>query len=235
MAASPYNLQQRPGALIEASRNPKMKRAVMKAIGMPMKPIKRKGAIKMSGKFEGKSNALGQGGRAAQLKARGVPGGVIGNLARAAHAAPGQKNYHKKARKGSAGLVKAPNSRFVRKGTMGLVKSPKSTMRLRTKKALKGTSGRSFGDEKLQNLSMEHGDESKNDFRKGAKRRKGVASVKMPATPKMGASPKVTMPMMRAGGAMPKAPMKMKRKSAHSYKNLGKFAHKKKVAKKKYA
>lgn len=48
-----------------------------------------KGAIKKSGKFRGKSNALGHGGRAAQLKAKGVPGGVIGALARKAHAAPG--------------------------------------------------------------------------------------------------------------------------------------------------
>ena len=39
-----------------------------------------KGAIKKSGEFEGKSNALGHGGRAAQLKAKGVPGGVIGKL-----------------------------------------------------------------------------------------------------------------------------------------------------------
>lgn len=53
-----------------------------------------KGPIKKTGTFEGKSNKLGHGGRAAQLKARGVPGGVIGELARKAHAAPGQKNYH---------------------------------------------------------------------------------------------------------------------------------------------
>ena len=53
-----------------------------------------KGPIKKSGTFKGKSNALGHGGRAAQLKAKGVPGGVIGNLAREAQAAPGQKNYH---------------------------------------------------------------------------------------------------------------------------------------------
>lgn len=53
-----------------------------------------KGSIKKSGSFHGKSNALGHGGRAAQLKAKGVPGGVIGELARKAHAAPGQKNYH---------------------------------------------------------------------------------------------------------------------------------------------
>lgn len=54
------------------------------------------GKIKKSGKFHGKSNALGHGGRAAQLKARGVPGYVIGALARKAHAAPGEKNYHGK-------------------------------------------------------------------------------------------------------------------------------------------
>ncbi len=51
-------------------------------------------AIRTSGSFEGKSNKLGYGGRAAQLKAKGVPGGVIGELARKAHAAPGQRNYH---------------------------------------------------------------------------------------------------------------------------------------------
>ena len=51
-------------------------------------------AIKKTGTFKGKSNALGHGGRAAQLKARGVPPGVIGGLARKAQAAPGQKNYH---------------------------------------------------------------------------------------------------------------------------------------------
>lgn len=52
------------------------------------------GRVKKSGTFEGKSNALGHGGRAAQLKAKGVPGYVIGALARKAHAAPGQENYH---------------------------------------------------------------------------------------------------------------------------------------------
>ena len=50
--------------------------------------------IKKTGSFEGKSNKLGYGGRSAQLKAKGVPGGVIGELARKAQAAPGQKNYH---------------------------------------------------------------------------------------------------------------------------------------------
>ena len=47
-----------------------------------------------SGSFEGKSNKLGHGGRAAQLKAQGVPQGVIGEIARKKGAAPGQKNYH---------------------------------------------------------------------------------------------------------------------------------------------
>lgn len=50
--------------------------------------------IKKSGTFEGKSNALGHGGRSAQLKAKGVPGYVIGALARKAGAAPGGPNYH---------------------------------------------------------------------------------------------------------------------------------------------
>ena len=51
-------------------------------------------AIKKTGSFKGKSNALGHGGRAAQMKAAGVPGGVIGAIARKEQAAPGQKNYH---------------------------------------------------------------------------------------------------------------------------------------------
>lgn len=53
-------------------------------------------AVHKTGMFDGKSNALGHGGRAAQLKAQGVPGAVIGALARKAHAAPGQANYHGK-------------------------------------------------------------------------------------------------------------------------------------------
>lgn len=60
-----------------------------------------KGPIKKSGvdKPSGKSNRLGYGGRAAQLEREGVPGGVIGELARKAGAAPGGPNYHGK-RKG---------------------------------------------------------------------------------------------------------------------------------------
>lgn len=50
---------------------------------------------KKTGSFHGKSNKLGMGGRAAQLKAAGVPGGVIGMIAREKQAAKGQKHYHK--------------------------------------------------------------------------------------------------------------------------------------------
>lgn len=53
-------------------------------------------SVKKSGSFAGKSNRLGHGGRAAQLKAKGVPGAVIGAIARKEGAAPGQKNYHGK-------------------------------------------------------------------------------------------------------------------------------------------
>lgn len=51
---------------------------------------------KKTGSFHGKSNKLGHGGRAAQLKAQGVPGAVIGQIARSKGAAPGQKNFHGK-------------------------------------------------------------------------------------------------------------------------------------------
>ena len=51
-------------------------------------------ATKKTGKFEGKSNALGHGGRSAQLREKGVSEAVIGEIARKKEAAPGQKNYH---------------------------------------------------------------------------------------------------------------------------------------------
>ena len=51
---------------------------------------------KKSGTYKGKSNALGHGGRAQQLKDRGVPPGVIGMIARRKGAAKGQRNYHGK-------------------------------------------------------------------------------------------------------------------------------------------
>ena len=51
---------------------------------------------KKTGKFDGKSNKVGMGGRSAQLKAKGVPQAVIGEIARKKQAAPGQKNFHGK-------------------------------------------------------------------------------------------------------------------------------------------
>lgn len=54
------------------------------------------GGTKHTGSFYGKSNKLGHGGRAAQLKARDVPAGVIGAIARRKKAAKGQANYHGK-------------------------------------------------------------------------------------------------------------------------------------------
>lgn len=51
---------------------------------------------KKTGTYKGKSNKLGHGGRAQQLKDKGVPGGVIGKIARSKGAAPGQANYHGK-------------------------------------------------------------------------------------------------------------------------------------------
>ena len=68
-----------------------------KAKKMPLDKLEKAiGGIKKTGTFRGKSNVLGHGGRAAQLKAKGVPGGVIGNLARKAGAAKGGPNYHGK-------------------------------------------------------------------------------------------------------------------------------------------
>ncbi len=52
------------------------------------------GDTKKTGSFQGKSNRLGYGGRAAQLRAQRVPEGVIGEIAREKGAAPGQKHYH---------------------------------------------------------------------------------------------------------------------------------------------
>lgn len=54
------------------------------------------GATKKTGTYKGKSNKLGHGGRAQQLKDQGVPGGVIGEIARSKGAAPGGPNYHGK-------------------------------------------------------------------------------------------------------------------------------------------
>lgn len=62
---------------------------------------------KHTGSFEGKSNKLGYGGRAAQLRAQDVPEGVIGEIARKKGAAPGQKNYHGKKKGGGKAFANA--------------------------------------------------------------------------------------------------------------------------------
>ena len=49
---------------------------------------------KTTGSYKGKSNKLGFGGRAKQMREKGVPGGVIGEIARKKGAAPGGPNYH---------------------------------------------------------------------------------------------------------------------------------------------
>lgn len=56
--------------------------------------MKKSGATKHTGSFEGKSNKFGHGGRAKQLAARGVPKPVIGMIARRKGAAPGQAHFH---------------------------------------------------------------------------------------------------------------------------------------------
>lgn len=50
---------------------------------------------KKTGSTDGKSNKAGMGGRAQQLKNKGVPSAVIGSIARSKGEAPGQKGYHK--------------------------------------------------------------------------------------------------------------------------------------------
>lgn len=171
MKADPYMMQQKPGSLLEASRDPKKRKAVMKT-------IKRKaatGKVSHMGTFEGKSNKLGQGGRAAQLKARGVPGGVIGNLARAAHAAPGQKHYHKKSEKKRKAAPKAME--MVMKGAehihhhIHVHGKHASVLHVHMKGAK--VSGASFGDEEMQGKKMEHQEEGAKHFKKAEKRHKG--------------------------------------------------------------
>ncbi len=87
------------------------------------------GKVKHSGTFKGKSNALGQGGRAAQLKARGVPGGVIGMMARKVGAAPGGPNYHKKAKKAGSTVGTKGNVKRKTTGLGGNVEMKKTKKR----------------------------------------------------------------------------------------------------------
>jgi len=54
---------------------------------------------KMPSTYKGKSTDLGKGGRSAKLEDEGVPGAVIGAIARKKDAAPGQKFYRPSAKK----------------------------------------------------------------------------------------------------------------------------------------
>ena len=72
---------------------------------------------KKSGSFRGKSNKLGSGGRAAQLKAKGVPGAVIGSIARSKGAAPGQSNFH-----AAKGASMVPGKKPIDQKTLGSMK-----------------------------------------------------------------------------------------------------------------
>lgn len=138
----------KPGDLLKMFREGGTKRkAAMKAAG-----------IKHSGSFQGKSNTLGHGGRAAQLKARGVPGGVIGMLARRAGAAPGQANYHGKKK------VAAPE-----KQNLGL--ALKKAMPMKRSKGATHIHVHFHGDIP-QGTKQEHMEEDKHEFKRSKMKRK---------------------------------------------------------------
>lgn len=139
-----------------------MKRAVMKAVGMPMRK-KRKAMF---------GPGVGNGGGAQPNPAKVTQDTSTPMMA------PGKGYMPKKGakkRKGSMSLVKSPRANAAqtkrRKGTMGMVSSPKANMRLRTKKktAKKGTSGTSFGDESIQGGKMERRGEGAKHFKRSKK------------------------------------------------------------------
>lgn len=155
---------------------------------------KMKSSIKYTGKFEGKSNKLGHGGRAAQLKARGVPGGVIGMLARKAQAAPGEKNFHgKKAKrskkssinKGEEGDVEMKKSKkrksTLNRGEEGDVerkasKRKQAPFMKQEKKLRKSSKRRKHSEEAIKGLE-EFAHEEKKE-KKGSKKEKGSKKAK---------------------------------------------------------
>ncbi len=92
----PDGSQTTDGGSLRARQTAPSPTATAQPVGKNIAAKRGEKTVKMSGSFRGKSNKLGHGGRAAQLKAKGGPGGVIGNLARAAGAAPGGPNYHAK-------------------------------------------------------------------------------------------------------------------------------------------
>lgn len=130
--------------------------------------MKRK-AIKTTGSFHGKSNKLGYGGRAAQLKAQGVPGGVIGNLARRAHAAPGQANYHGGKRKKAAPASIGPLSKPI----MDMVKPKVNPLK---PQRTSPNSPANYGK------AMQSAYAATKTFHKGSKRKKSSRSMRCKST-----------------------------------------------------
>lgn len=58
-----------------------------------------KGTVKKSGSYKGKSNAFGGGGRAAQMKAMGMSGALIGYIGRKNHGSAAMAKASAKGRK----------------------------------------------------------------------------------------------------------------------------------------
>lgn len=154
----------KPGELLKMSRDPHTRAKAYKIAGVRQKAST---TTKHTGSFNGKSNALGHGGRAAQLKARGVPGGVIGAMARRAHAAPGQANYHGKKAK------KAHKQPEPIKGDEQM--ALKSSHRAKHMKRSKGATHvhvhfhGSMRDPSTQGENLEHEEEGKKEFKKARK------------------------------------------------------------------
>lgn len=168
-------------------------------------------SVKMTGKFQGKSNKLGQGGRAAQLKAQGVPGGVIGALARRAQAAPGQKNFHKK--KVSVDTQMAMKKKGSKKTVVSMGGNKKMKYSKKSVTGMKGNVKRkSFG-------SMENGGQPMNAVKSIAKYpntptgagAKSTAAVSRATAPKVNISP--SQGWNNAAGQPLKKKSKAKKKS----------------------
>lgn len=236
-------INHKPGDLLKMFREGGVKRkAAMKAAG-----------IKHSGSFQGKSNALGQGGRAAQLKARGVPGGVIGNLARAAHAAPGQKNYHKKKvaapEKQNLGLalkksVRSKSATHIHvhiHGDMpqGIKQEREEEDKHEFKhshKMKRKSSGKKFEDPKGQGEKLEHEEEGKKEFKRKESMHKCKGSTcKHSSHKEKGSRKKASMGLPKLGanqayGAPGKMPLAMRNTPNPSWvkqKHTKKKAHQK--------
>lgn len=143
---------------------------MMKKGGKHMKRAAKIAGIKHTGSFHGKSNALGHGGRAAQLKAQGKSGALIGYLARQAQAAPGQKNFHgKKAKKAiSKPEMMALKKAKKQKGSSKLIGSKQEKKQLEAKH-FKGKKHK--GGNALIGTVMESKERDAKRYKKGSKKK----------------------------------------------------------------